>query len=460
VDDFKNSLSLGSTEIEQNYIVNPNENLSNLGVGFVWNKTTDGSEGKSMATHIVRGMPYATMQYSGGALPTIYSFNGPAVSDAPILADGTKKMECGTKGSGGKTFSVEKDLEMHFINSDFTWVVFFSRPVKVMCEVAEGDEKTRDFQLSVVSYEAGEQPLIVRLALVNQCTTGEGNIKAHCTKKLEKEEIAAYAQAIREGASVFPTSSQISFSYPDEGSHDRVANMTIDWRAQSYSSSSSATDLLMFALPHHQEQLSASAEAKVTKQCVDTFHGETCLVKGKSWTLGEDLGAPMSLHARRPPAAEFIPTLAKALTTDIHYKLPNNLLRAAADTYFSGKILARVARVIAVAAEMNALASGETKALDYDDVDKDTLAKSAEAASSEVLPTKEEISEAVQQLKKGVQAWLKEEAEAPYVFDKSWGGFINCGCRYTRSDDKGYCNNTFPDCPALADVNEDFGNGK
>lgn len=39
---------------------------------------------------------------------------------------------------------------------------------------------------------------------------------------------------------------------------------------------------------------------------------------------------------------------------------------------------------------------------------------------------------------------------------------MNCGCKYTfekHHEDKGYCNNTFPECPALADVNENFGNG-
>lgn len=459
VDDFKNALILGTKEVSKTYQVNPNEALSHLGVSLVWN---EGSENKSMSTHIVRGMPYATMHYFGGALPTIYSYNGPAGGDAGILADGRQKLQCGTMDSkGGKIISVEKEMDLHFVNSDFTWGVFFSKPVKVMCEVTEGNEKTREFQLSIVSYEESEEPLTVRVSLLDQCTTGESDIKGHCGAfSAEKKEMKQYAKVIKKGASIFPTSSQIHFSYPGEDSQDRVANMTIDWGAQSSGSSSDTNELLMFAMPHHQEQLSSSASAEVTTQCVKSFHGNTCLVRGSAWRLDEDLGAPMSFNARRPPAADVIPTLANALTQDIKFSLSDNTLRAASDTYFSGKVLARLARVISIATEMNALASGDIDSLHYDDVDGESLSLSTNAAASENLPSKQEISKAVEQLKEGVQVWLSEEAEAPFVFDESWGGFVNCGCRYTGKGDQGYCNNTFPDCPALADVNEDFGNGK
>ena len=40
-------------------------------------------------------------------------------------------------------------------------------------------------------------------------------------------------------------------------------------------------------------------------------------------------------------------------------------------------------------------------------------------------------------------------------------GFVNCGCKYTFKkghEAEGSCNNTFPECPAIEDVNEDFGN--
>jgi hypothetical protein len=81
------------------------------------------------------------------------------------------------------------------------------------------------------------------------------------------------------------------------------------------------------------------------------------------------------------------------------------------------------------------------------------------AAASVHLPSVSEVSSAVEHLKRGVQAWLASDAEAPFVFDSTWGGMVNCGCRYVGNGEHGYCNNTFPDCPALTSVNEDFGNG-
>jgi len=466
IDDFKNGLCLGSSDVSSQYKVDPKSPLSPLGVSLEWAGNSSKSEGKSMVTHVVRGMPFATMQYYGGALPTIYSFNGPAANeDKAIMVDGKKGIQCGNMGGmSGNTVSVEKEMELHFINSDFTWGVFFSKPVDVSCDVSEGDEKTAEFQLSVVKYEEDSKaPLTVRLALLNQCTTGLSNIKAHCTGAATDKDMAEkYAKTLRESVSVFPTSPQLSFAYPGaKSATERTANVTIDWSAESSASDSDADSLVMFAMPHHQDMLNKSKNVEMTKQCFETFHGPTCLVRGATWTLSEDLGRPMSFNARRPPEADVIPTLASALAEDIHYNFSDNMFRAASDTYFSGKILARVGRVISIASEMKALAKSDgSKTSVYDDVDDETFSKAAKAAAAQTLPSDEEIKEAVQMLKKGVEVWLTKEAEAPYVFDKSWGGLVNCGCVYHGKGDKGHCNNTFPHCPALASVNEDFGNGK
>jgi len=488
IDDFKNGLCFGAstTEVGKKYHVDPEYPLSHLGVSLKWDEqgnsnnnnttTTTSSSTKSMSTHIVRGMPYATMQYFGGALPTIYSFNGPASGNSPITIDGKESLQCSSKGESKNAYpvTVKSHVDMHFINSDFTWGVMFSKPVKVQCEINGDDKQTRDFKLSVVGYDEDEvQPLTVRVTLLNECTTGESNIKDHCIGNnalTDKNGNEQYAKMMRDSAAVFPTSPQLEFAYPGNDSSDRTANITIDWKAATYhSASNKQKDLLMFAMPHHIESLinstSRNNSVEITTRCVKTFHGRTCLVRGDKWTLSEDLGAPMSFHAPRPPKAAVIPTLANALAEDIHYSLSDNTLRGASDTYFSGKVLARVARVISIAAEMNALAesassgSSDIFQVKYADVDEKTLSQISEAAASENLPSKEDIMKAVDMLKEGVSVWLSEKAEAPFVFDKSWGGLVNCGCRYTTKDSHGKCNNTFPDCPALADVNEDFGNG-
>jgi endo-1,3(4)-beta-glucanase len=79
------------------------------------------------------------------------------------------------------------------------------------------------------------------------------------------------------------------------------------------------------------------------------------------------------------------------------------------------------------------------------------------------MPTDDEIAEALTELREGVEVWINGTGEAQYIYDSTWGGLVNCGCTFiiedTEHPDKGYCNNTFPDCPVLTDVNVDFGNG-
>jgi endo-1,3(4)-beta-glucanase len=418
-------------------------------------------------------MPYATMTYQGrGLYPSLYSYSGLA-SDVAIDDNGTSSLKCSTADDGkGNTVPVQKHMKMHFINSDFTWIVFFSKPASVRCHMSDGDEFTRDFTLSVL-----EDDITVRVALLNQCTTGKSNIQQHCSEKAQFDDQQRYEQLLMDHAHILPTNPVIDFSYGNNNSsndNDNVAtDMIIDWRAKEVTTDgnnrtaptndegydTSNDGLLMFALPHHQEAL-VGADKKLTKQCTFTFHGETCLVLGSKWVLSQAVGRPLSFWAPRPPRADIIPTLAEALSKDIQYRLAANLLRGAADTYFSGKILARYARVIVIADELRQLKTGDGSLQSmYDDADEEWLQSSIKAAASVNLPTDKQIDTAIGFLKKGVEAWLDSDAEAPFVFDETWGGLVNCGCRYVGKGEHGYCNNTFPDCPALVDVNEDFGNG-
>jgi endoglucanase Acf2 len=166
-----------------------------------------------------------------------------------------------------------------------------------------------------------------------------------------------------------------------------------------------------------------------------------------------------------------IPYIAKYLKEDIKYQMSNNILRGAADTYFSGKTIARLARIIIIADELQKLkdaadtdtgpSSKSLECLYYGDntVTKIDIQKSIDAVSKVTLPSTKETDLALKQLKIGVTTWLTSNAEAPYIYDTTWGGMINCGCTYVGKGPNGHCNNTFPNCPALLSVNEDFGNG-
>ncbi|CAJ1397085.1 unnamed protein product [Effrenium voratum] len=103
------------------------------------------------------------------------------------------------------------------------------------------------------------------------------------------------------------------------------------------------------------------------------------------------------------------------------------------DTYFSAKLMARLARLIAIAAE---------------------LEQQDEAFFDKMLS----------QLSDTLEKWLDKGAATPFIYDKSWGGLVSCGCKY--DDCWGGCapkcvNDVSQPatCPALHDVGYNFGNG-
>mmetsp|Transcript_19302 Transcript_19302/g.47724 ORF Transcript_19302/g.47724 Transcript_19302/m.47724 type:complete len:898 (+) Transcript_19302:60-2753(+) len=454
VHDAMNAVALGTLGLNSSYHVDQKENLSALGVTLRWDDD-DAEEDAFMKTHIVRGMPYATMIYSGGILPSLFSYNGPA--DNPVI-DGSTELVCGQykdkKISNATSATVQEKIQLHFINSDFTWMLFFSQPVEVECGTTPGDEKLAQFQLNVKSYSKDDEELLVRMALMDCCTTGMANIKQHCAER--NQLLGGYAELIEQSSSVFPTSPAVHIEYPSSESENKTTHLQFDWKPDSVDDSSDNEELLMFAMPHHQEKMLEGGQ--VTKHCVNTFHGKTCLVKGSKWSLTEDLSQTQSFVARRPPVASAIESLASSLSDELELELPDNLHRGAADTYFSGKILSRVARTIVIASELRELAEAGDDLESKYDVDDEYLESSIAAVSKVELPSQTKIDNALEDLKSCVQVWL-EEPEAPYLYDESWGGLVNCGCEYKGKGPHGKCVNTFPDCPALTDVNIDFGNG-
>jgi len=299
------------------------------------------------------------------------------------------------------------------------------------------------FELNVLNYEKDiVYPLTVRIALIDRCTTGKSELRQHCDDQ-EKTDHEGYVSLLRKRAHLKPGNPQIAFDIPSN-KDNRNAKITFDWNTEVVDgrSKNSDQDLLMFSLPR-------------------TFHGKTCLVEASKWKLSEDLGAPQSFHASRPPEAWAIPALAEAVMKDIKFRLSDHLRRGATDTYFSGKLLAKLARIVTIASELRELASSPTNKIPetYSDVDMESYTLSVNVSNQEDLPTDDEIQDAIEELKKGVQIWVNGSAEAPYVYDNSWGGLVNCGC-----DGGGgvfmSCNApTFPNCPVLSNIMADFGNG-
>ena len=104
---------------------------------------------------------------------------------------------------------------------------------------------------------------------------------------------------------------------------------------------------------------------------------------------------------------------------------------------------------------------------DYSDADDSTIKESVAAAAEQDVPSDIAVDSMIDDLQAAVEIWLKpggkesEGGEAEFLYDESWGGFVNCGCNYTFEEGhagEGFCSNTFPECPAIDSVNEDFGN--
>ena len=155
----------------------------------------------------------------------------------------------------------------------------------------------------------------------------------------------------------------------------------------------------------------------------------------------------VDFRAARHPDPKYIPILADALINDISYKIPSNFQSGAADTYFSGKTIAKLARILLITEEVKDLCSSVSlngPNREYINVCNDLD-----------LPNEEEIGEALNQLRESVTVWVRTNTKAPFVYDNAWGGLVNCGCLYNN----GECTNNYPNCPAFIDQGLNFGNG-
>jgi len=144
----------------------------------------------------------------------------------------------------GNIMDVQHHLHLHFINSDFTWIVFFNTPVKVSCTSTnkETEPTLQDFQLLIhtnddeSSDDTDHNKLVVRVAMLNPCTTGHSTMMAHCTDKITEKDLEHYEKLLIQNAHIVPKNPSIEFEYnnndDDEHPHNTAA-INIDWDATS-----------------------------------------------------------------------------------------------------------------------------------------------------------------------------------------------------------------------------------
>jgi len=424
--------------------------LTELGLTLHW-------DAMRMSSSLVRGMAYGTMIYeerqstrSDGRIvyPTIASN---IAFGKPPVADGTKQMKCDKKSD--RTL-VQKEVELYFGASDFSWLVFFSEPVWIQCSSANDGSDEAFLQVVDSVDEQTENPLVIRAALVDFCTNRK--YPNFCNGAMSRQQKQGYSETLRRYAEIIP--GQNSFMHYDIREDKNEGTLVFDWNVESMShdkdgdfqstlraeGEKAPLELLHFALPHHMDNLDNRKLPNDELYCLPSLLGPACTVVGAEMSITETL-PDISFRAPRPIKANFISAIGDTLIEDLQYELQSFFQRGAGDTYFSGKMLAKLGRIVLVAEELTEICS-ERNSREYRDACKNTT-----------LPTKREMDNAIDNLQSSVEIWINGSAEAPFIYDDAWGGLVSCGCDFDEGT--GTCKNEFPDCPALSDQGLDFGNG-
>jgi len=383
-----------------------------------------------MQAPLVRGSPYVTAEFNG-ATPRISSLqqlrqhNG----QAWISVDGVHNPCDGYTELSGRVFAV--DLLEH----DKTWLIFAPTnngeqgSLKWVC-------KAQPFSLTATSQHTGA----IRVALANDCTTGAH--PAHCQGAPNGKDASQYARLLVEHAGAYPRGGKIEFSVDgDRGT------MTWTWDIW-YMVGFQKTKIVQLAWPVHKPLLYSASDPEKEVHASTPFkdvRGPTVAVVGDVWDLHYDLMPDIGFRAQRSidPAMkqELLETLAgpqsgrwQSGLPDKDFQLLKKFQLGMGDTYFSGKLFGRLARLVPIA---------------------DELGQSQESWFQEM----------VQRLTSAMEAWLKKESSTPFLYDLSWGGLVSCGCEVEDCD--GMCEPTCKvghdpadpqTCPGLNDPLGNFGN--
>lgn len=438
--------------------------LARLAVALQWSDENDKGYGPSMLTQIVRGSPYSSMEYMN-ATPRLYVQRSLTIGFNPVIDNdpNSPPLLCGDKeGVFGEPRLVNSEIRVQIDAADTTWLIFVSEPTLFVCSNVIDDQQHDSIPGAPVDVGISHFDLravnpmkrgMIRIALSNNCTTGQNAefCDKHLPMPIRARNQDSYAALLRKHADIYPTgNADVRFTFPVESEEEEELHLTFDWAPASMSllRSISETDpptfedsllsaarlspdtveLLMFGIPHHQERLRGTAESSNKVQsvgCTPTLHGIACPVTGNRWSLFEHLHR-VSFSAPRSPRPEMLDDIRDALDTDIDYELPINYMKGAGDTYFAGKMLARLGRILIIADEVKS-------------------------------SSQEKFNGALSRLQNGVEVWFNGAAESLFLYDRSWGGMVMCGCNF--NGDTNSCNNAYPDCPALTDMGQNFGAG-
>lgn len=408
------------------------ESLSSHKIMF-WDELTMttrwASGAASMDVVISRGSPYATFEFNGATPMVTSPMSVRRLNNTlSITVDGVLRACDGSRVRGGT-------IGVTFVESDESWLVFSNQ--KQLSWTCQGEP---------FSLQATGQPsatTVVRVAMANNCTTGTGF--RHCPRGSTKGRGVAqvsYTQALIKHADTYPATGQAQWSVSDG-----VSSLVYKWSKRSVrmhgQPAEADSPLLMMALPHHLAVFDNATKAAILPiaRVHQSTRGQAVAVVASSWTSIYKLSS-ISFTGPRPisdgmkslikTAIVHGPAMYNGTDADKDYDLPLNYALGAGDTYFAGKMLARLARIAVVA--------------------------------EEVLGTKDPVTtQLVSRLQQRVEIWLNHSGANRFQYDQLWGGLVACGCKYDNCEGNctPHCNNdaTGPGCPALSDAGLNFGNG-
>lgn len=386
------------------------------------------SSSGSMTAPIVRGMPYVTMKYK--KLTPKLGVVGLTIQNMTVWNTAGDITFPEAKPLVGSNFYGSK-FELKVLEIDSTWRFYSSININL----------TYDGKYFIAKNSLAYG--FFRIAMVNNCTFGTTpwHCPADCISKhigTDTKEYKALVDA-HAGAVVIGGGARYIIN-------KNTVTFTFDWFKESFSGDSSV--ILMSAMPHHTSMFSANTSSQVVSLIGwmhQTLRGRQVMVKADRWVL-EDTISVNGWHAMKPIPTKKIQDIKDALyginekhptwnQSDLNWEIPINWKLGVGDTYYGGKIYARIARVALIADEL-----GDTA--------------NATAIAS--------------QLKEYLTPWLdRTNSKAqPMMYDQTWGGLLSCGCDY---DDCGgkcipHCDNLDQTgspitCPEMLDKGSNFGTG-
>lgn len=383
----------------------------------------------AMQAPLVRGSPFVTAKFDN-VIPKLSSVQGlrPHHGAEWVMVDGQHHVCDGSTPLKGKSFVF--DLKEH----DTTWMMFApvsedGTPMEFMCQAVP-------FSLTATGPHIGA----VRIALANDCVTGL--IPQHCEGAPHGKDASQYASLLVSHAAAYPTGATVEFFI--DSKEDRRGVMTWVWDLE-YLNGWEQRPLVQLAWPVHKPLLSSHTDEVHASTPFKDVRGATVLVVGDRWNLNYDLMPDVGFKAFQPidPAMkkEMLETLKGPLSAkwdgglpDREFELPLKYELGMGDTYFGGKLVGRLAQLITIADEL-----GESNEPYFKDM--------------------------VERLAFRVQAWLKRDSMAPFIYDDKWGGMLSCGCDYEDcagmceprcKDDRDFADPTT--CPAMKNFMLNFGN--